>query len=566
MIFLTFALALHLSVKVQTATRFRAVQQNGVSWLQGPDGSRFFSLGVCCVDTGEGFDRFNPSNPGYAAFQYYRDRADWATDVTHRLNRWGFNTIGAWSDNEALRKPSEPDLKFTPILHMGSAAGAPWRDMWDPAIVKVMNDVAASGIASLGGKDRRVIGYFSDNELGWWNAALFDWAWKGKYSRRILVSLLIARYHGWPNLRQDFLPIGAKSFDQLTKSGRLYLRPGRNGIGTVHAYISALSSRYYELCRTAIKKNDPGALYLGDRYISGFYPEVAESAGKWCDVVSTNLNADWNDGSFAPFYLPALTRIVKKPILITEYYMAAKQNRSGNKNDSSGFPVVDTQAERAQGFLNSTKALLQTPSVVGAHWFQYYDEPKNGRDDGENYNMGLVDIHNLPYEEMIAASQSLDLVSEHAKAQFQIQRQREIPEISPEAVSDLGLWPRDAALLSLTSGDPRGDAFAVTCKGNLYVAVHWNEDRFFEAFYKDGKIPPSDEPLLRIDGLRKSVVVRLPDSHPIVKGAELIRWIPGVRSTAILKLTMPATSAQIKVRMDTRGRAYRMLWTATVRG
>jgi hypothetical protein len=35
--------------------------------------------------------------------------------------------------------------------------------------------------------------------------------------------------------------------------------------------------------------------------------------------------------------------------------------------------------------------ISEPPYVVGADWFQYYDEPTHGRADGENYNFGLVD-------------------------------------------------------------------------------------------------------------------------------------------------------------------------------
>ncbi len=47
-------------------------------------------------------------------------------------------------------------------------------------------------------------------------------------------------------------------------------------------------------------------------------------------------------------------------------------------------------------------------NVIGADWFQYYDEPKYGRNDGENYNMGLVDIYDQPYEEITLAAKILD--------------------------------------------------------------------------------------------------------------------------------------------------------------
>src|SRR6266404_3246958 len=85
-----------------------------------------------------------------------------------------------------------------------------------------------------------------------------------------------------------------------------------------------------------------------------------------------------------------------KPVLVSEFYMCAQQNRSGNKNDRSIFPTLATQGERITGFRNTVLALLRIPYVIGADWFQYYDEPTHGRGDGENFNFGLVDINDQP--------------------------------------------------------------------------------------------------------------------------------------------------------------------------
>ena len=42
--------------------------------------------------------------------------------------------------------------------------------------------------------------------------------------------------------------------------------------------------------------------------------------------------------------------------------------------------------------------------MIGAHWFQWLDEPVTGRPDGENYNIGFVDVTDQPYPEMIAGA------------------------------------------------------------------------------------------------------------------------------------------------------------------
>ncbi|MDR3688175.1 MAG: hypothetical protein P4L46_02265 [Fimbriimonas sp.] len=556
--------------EVGPPSRFRVVDDHGSMYLQGPDGKPFFSLGVCCVDTGTSYADYDPKNPSYAAFKYYAEgKQQWADDVVQRLQSWGFNTIGAWSDAKTLRQVIAPELKFTPILHMGSGAGAPWKDMWDRTVVSMMSDIARDQIKDLK-SESRVIGYFSDNEQGWWNGALFEWAWKGAGTRKLLVGQLESRYKSWAALLGDFEPASARSFTELKRAGRLFLRPGSNGIAAVHAYIGALADRYYSLCNSLIKKYDPKALYLGDRFISNFYPEVAKAAGKYADVVSTNLNADWNDGTVTPFYLPSLHRIAGKPLMITEYYMCAKENRTGNKNDSSGFPLVQTQAERAQGFLTTTRVLLQTPYVVGAHWFQYYDEPKNGRGDGENYNMGLVDVYNDPYEDLTGTASRLALAD---RKPLDAVISPSVPSITLSDVKDLEKWPRAEAYLKPSRDSERGDAFVAWSAGSAYLAIYWNEDRFPEAFYRSGRVPTEDEPIATIGLPTGLASLRLVEGKPAVGGlAELVSLKMGVRNTAIIRisakalgLTTPASNQKLRfnVSLQTRSRAYSIRWACS---
>ena len=50
------------------------------------------------------------------------------------------------------------------------------------------------------------------------------------------------------------------------------------------------------------------------------------------------------------------------------------------------------ELERAAGFERYVRRVLHDPAVVGYHWFQYTDQPKEGRFDGENSNYGVVNI------------------------------------------------------------------------------------------------------------------------------------------------------------------------------
>ncbi len=394
---------------------FSVQQQGEIAWLIRPNGERFFSFGVCCVDRGASRTEFRADNPGYAAWQHHADSNEWAEATLKRLKSWGFTTVGGWSDFQALKKCQDTDVAFAPVLHIGSTAGAPWWDMWDPKIMDRMEQVAREQILALR-DDPRVIGYYTDNEIGWWNAILFkmtlEQAPTSGQRQRLMEQLRQTYRSDWSELLRDFIPApGVENWQELERHGVLFLRPGSNGIRAMRRFLGQLAQRYYSLVHDIVRKYDQRALILGDRYQSFYYPEVAHACAPYVDAVSCNLNASWNDGRFARFYLETLHQLTGKPVLIGEFYMSARENRSGNQNNRGVYPVAATQKERAAGFRTTLTALLRTPCVIGADWFQYYDQPTHGRFDGENFNFGLVDIHDRPYEALTSAACAFDLVA-----------------------------------------------------------------------------------------------------------------------------------------------------------
>src|SRR5213596_3555873 len=111
------------------APPFSIREEAGSWWLQSPEGQRFFSMGVCCVHQGTLRSTFDLENPAYAAWRHYSDSLQWAEASLRRLKSWGFTTLGGWSDLATLRQCREQTLWLTPVLHIGSTAGAPWWDM-----------------------------------------------------------------------------------------------------------------------------------------------------------------------------------------------------------------------------------------------------------------------------------------------------------------------------------------------------------------------------------------------------------------------------------------------------
>ncbi|MBL9167416.1 MAG: hypothetical protein JNN07_06710 [Verrucomicrobiales bacterium] len=568
------------------SSRFAVRQQAGGWSLVTPDSNPFFSLGVCVLSSGPNREQFDPENPAYAFWQHYSSPERWADDTLSRLKSWRFTTVGGWGDLPILRTSKEQTLYLTPVLHMGSTAGAPWWDMWDARNIRRMESVARDQILPLKG-DSRVMGYYSDNELGWWNATLWKMTLeqpRHSGQRQRLIALLREYYQeDWARLMADFTPENAQGWRELQRGGALFMKPGGRGIRPMRQFLGLLAHRYYGLMREIILRLDPGALYLGDRYQSFYYPEVAEACGRHVDVVSSNLNAAWNDGTFPRFQLETLRDITRKPILVSEFYMAARQNRSRNRNDHGIYPVVETQSERAAAAARTLNDLAQLPYVVGADWFQYADEPSHGRADGENFNFGLVDIHNRPYEELTEMFSRFD----PAKARAEAARRRPDARTGvPMATEDpfarfvpttaLKHWDRERGFMPPVSERPVADLYLCWTTNAFYLGLY-ALDIVEEAYYRGASIPKEDRALwsVKVNGL--SVKSRLGAGRqalvsvhePPVRVECLSGLNLNVRNVAILEI--PAAllgrgqlrsgdQVDLSVELLTHARAYRVEW------
>ncbi|HEX2951156.1 MAG TPA: sugar-binding protein, partial [Armatimonadota bacterium] len=93
-------------------------------------------------------------------------------------------------------------------------------------------------------------------------------------------------------------------------------------------------------------------------------------------------------------------RQLDKPLMILEYSFVVKGRgmRLYNTNNT-----VMTQQQRGLGYRLFTEQLAANPLVVGFGWFIYYDQPVTMRSlpSGENFNFGLVNQCDQPYDDMI---------------------------------------------------------------------------------------------------------------------------------------------------------------------
>jgi hypothetical protein len=463
-------------------SRWSTIIHGGVHWLITPCGERFFSLGVNVMD-GAVTEAFSNERSAYHWARFHADLEDWAQTARARVLAWGFNSAGGWSLHPRLLK-----LPTTPNLELGRTARFHWFDPFDPATAERMHASAQRLVAPYKRNPYR-IGYFIDNEVGWWNGALFIYYLKQpatNHTKQHLVARLREHYgNDWKRFTEDFLaPAGTASFEHLLQRTGSWpqLRPGGAGIQFIRRWTGIIAGLYYHLAHDALREADPDALILGDRLPIYYDPMAVRAMAPYVDAISTNYNVDSPDGWLARYFFDGLRQLAPgKPILISEWFFAADENRSGNLNNGH-LMTVATQAERTRGAMSAAQRFAGEPQIVGLHWFQYYDQPQGGRDDGEDYNFGLVDIHDRRYEELVQAFSRINprLEDFHNQLHDTAQLNREDPWQIPHAAIDardssLGEWPKEQALLAPLIAPrpeiPFGDFYVSWSSSGLHFAM-----------------------------------------------------------------------------------------------
>ncbi|MES2202603.1 MAG: hypothetical protein V4498_10160 [candidate division FCPU426 bacterium] len=479
---LALALLLGSIPQAVLADGFGVFEEKGVWWIRSPQGGKMLSLGVDCVGPGPKKADYSPAKPQYSAFFHNHDNfASWSRRSMARLDAWGFNTLGGWSDPGLLKSGKA----MTPVLHMQASMGGIWWDLWGSDYPGQAKRLAERTTAPWRGNPG-VLGYFLDNELTWADDYLLNlaMAWDAKApGKKKLVEVFKKSYQGdFKKFSADF-DTRARDWDSLLAITDTARRDG-HGHRVMDAWVYEVSRRYYEVCAAAVRAADPGKLILGDRY-QQYYPQaVARAARGLVDVVSVNYESPSPDGWVSRNFFETLHELSGAPLLVGEFYCAAGQNRSGLKNTGGAFTKVDTQLQRTVAVGAQVREFAFMPFVVGWHWFQFYDEPSYGRDDGEDYNHGLVDIYDQPYAEITAAFADLNAAAPgwHASSapapSAKVQAGPLLVALGAglKADGDLGDWdksvPLPRALIKTPAGlSPYGDFWLAWEEGSLWIAM-----------------------------------------------------------------------------------------------
>lgn len=371
----------YLNTQVKATGFFRVEQINNKWWFVDPEGHLYLSTSVNGIGPGSTgtttkgretiFGELPPqqNNPsmgnrprganflGWNLQRRYGDNfREKATEMTtRRVNAWGFTTGGG---SQTVQKPFISNFR---------ASGGGAEIMGIPDVYsKVFSDniEQAAQRQLVAQKDNQwLIGYWIANEPPWPNR------------ESLAVTQILA---------------GPETDTRRTLEA--FLKEGDTPERRIE-FCKQTFQKYLDMMVGAIRKYDPNHLILGIRF-GGTPPDYIIKMASIFDVYSLNTYAYRPD----PAYLDKVLNLSGRPILIGEYHFGTP-----GRGMSSGLCQVKDQYNRGVAYRYYTENAFSHPALIGAHWFQWTDEPSTGRMDGENYNIGIIDVTDRPYRELTDA-------------------------------------------------------------------------------------------------------------------------------------------------------------------
>jgi len=441
---------------------FHTQKANGRWWLVTPDGHAFFSLGVNAVASDGGrsyvdgreamFVGLPPDQSPWSAFYGSSDSRDaqrgasagiggnhgrwfdfyaanlyrvdgaawlaaWRTRTLDRLQAWGFNTIGNWSDN-ALGKMHRVAYTRPIYIHGEFGNVSSGFDYWgrmpdpfDPRFAQAVERAVANATAA-SRDDPWLLGYFADNELAWaaqgpqgrWGLAIGTLHGEARSAaKQAFIGMLKQRYGAasklaaaWGVVLSDWSALDATRFPAPDPDA------AHPAIAEDYsAWLRRYADQYFSAVAAAIHRHDPHHLFLGGRFAVNT-PEAVASCARYCDVISFNVYADLPQHGVD---MDAVHRL-DKPVLITEFHFGSDDRGPFGK----GVVSVWNEGQRGEAYARFVQAAAGDPAIVGTHWFEYVDQPVTGRLlDGENSHIGLVGVTDVPFAGFVDAVRKVNV-------------------------------------------------------------------------------------------------------------------------------------------------------------
>lgn len=428
--------------------RFYAARDQGKWWLVDPEGQLFWSFGMHTISydrstevkqrrplfswlpggedplsrmySGEtqemynfyGANLYRKFGPDFERFHY--DQA------LNRLRSWGFNTVhdigSKWEQTAGRRKVPYVltryivnevgnDRRFA-VRKTPGGGDKCFVDPFDPDFAPTLEK--SLGTFAACSNDPYFLGVLIDNEPAWSQGDPRNPSTYFRMSVRAfetpaempIKKALVAetrRLHPQLDQLNRLLQTNFSCWDDLSKPQEFTTQQRVNGDELFAQLDYFIADRYFSACKAAVEKVLPDTLYLGCEF-SGFNEEQVKAAARHCDIVTFNIY------KLLPVQKAEVFKLAAKydfGVLLTEFHFGALDRGMF----SPGLVSTPTQNERARRTADYLHSALMNPNCVGAHWFQYADQPLTGRpSDGENYAVGFVTVTDEPYPEMVDAA------------------------------------------------------------------------------------------------------------------------------------------------------------------
>ena len=409
---------------------FRPEKYEEKWWLVDPEGRLFWSHGIDCVGSwgagtpitgrehyfrnlpeedspfaqfyGGSGERRSYNFTGANALRKYGENWDpiYRERAHRRLRSWGFNTIGNWSDHRISLMGKTP---YAVAIHYSAKQldvpedfRAKFLDVFDASFREAVRERFEAQRGGSAG-DPWCIGYFVDNESRWGDevalavGALLSPA--SQAAKQVFVEDLKAKYGQIERLNAAW-GTGHASWEALVECREA---PDReNASEDLTAFCTKTAETYFRVVREELKRVAPNQLYLGCRFSWWGNEGAVRAAAKYCDVVSANRYSYSVEDVRPPDGLDV-------PIIVGEFHFGALDRGMFH----TGLKRARSQEHRGELYREYVRGALRNPCIVGTHWFQFGDQATTGRGDGENYQIGFLDVCDTPYAETIAAAREV---------------------------------------------------------------------------------------------------------------------------------------------------------------
>jgi hypothetical protein len=372
---------------------FRTEKIDNRWWFVDPDGYVFLSVGVDCVNPGNGgiakaldkranmYKELPPADlmakarqrentASFGVWNLYRRygddyRAKANEMAVKRMDKWGLNTIANWSSQEVYGLNKKAFM--LQLRGIGMERG-----------LMGLSDVYAPGFAAQ-----------IDSSLQAYVTQYRDNPW--------LIGYFVGNEPAWLEQEERLCSIILEGNDRPIKTALTRFLENGDTPESRKAFIHQTFATFLQTVDRTLKKHDPNHLNLGIRF--GNIAELEEELLKICRASFDVLSFNCYDLCPNRAMMDRALAITDLPMIIGEYHFGTT-----DRGMAQSLWQVNSQEERGVAYRYYTETAYAHPGLIGTAYFQWCDQDLTGRmNDGENYNCGLIDVTDRPYRHQVEA-------------------------------------------------------------------------------------------------------------------------------------------------------------------